>query len=515
LAILVSLAIGLALPGPAGGSDNPYLRPDNALRLAKGLFAALLLWPFLRQRLRTHGDTMVRFAGGMVAGLCLESLAIGVERALFPGLFDFASDYRVVGTFSSMQFGGGHVGAYLAIALPFLVVGLRRPRLGAVLTVLAAAAVTGYALVVTFARTAYVAAVIGMAVAVLSWAVSTARTGGARAAVVILPLLLLAMVGGIVALATFDSKFMESRFGTIARDLGAREANWAGGLAFRDGTVERAVLGMGLGTYPRVALAHSAPTHGPSNIVVKHEGGAPYLSLTARSSFYLVQHVPIDPRLSYRLTVAVRSPDGASKIGVALCENMLLYSENCRGATQDVPAGTAWREVSVVLGVADHDTTILWGLLRRPVILSLFSGVPGSTIELRDVHLIDTRGRDVLANGNFAAGTKRWIATDDDHLVWRIKNQYLMTLFEGGVLGLGAFLLLSGAALYGAIRAARGGDLAAAAVAGSLMAFLCSSAFDALLEAPRIATLFYIVALLGLESLALRADTRPYRGRPG
>ena len=40
ISYLLSIALGLALPGPEGGSDNPYLRPNNALRLAKGFFGA-------------------------------------------------------------------------------------------------------------------------------------------------------------------------------------------------------------------------------------------------------------------------------------------------------------------------------------------------------------------------------------------------------------------------------------------------------------------------------------------
>jgi hypothetical protein len=498
--ILISLAIGLALSGPAGGSDNPYLRPDNALRLAKGLLAALLLWPFLRQRQRTHGDTMLRFAVGMILGLSLETLTVAGERALFPGLLDFASDYRVVGTFSSMHLGGGHIGAYFAMTVPFLVVGLRRPHPTAILAVLGAGLIAAYALVVTFARTAYVAALIGLAVAVLSWVVSRGRTHRVRAAAAILPVVLLVMVGGILGLAILDSTFMESRLGTIERDIGTRETNWTGGLAFRDDTLASMLLGMGLGTYPRVALSASSPTHAPSNFVVKHEGGAAYLSLAARSSFYLVQRVPVVPGLSYGLTLGIRSPGGPSRIGVALCENVLLYSENCHGGTQDVPAGPSWREISIALGAVNPSKSVLWGLVQRPIILSIYDPIPASTIEFRNVRLTDASGHDVLANGDFASGTERWFATADDHLVWRIKNQYLMLLFESGVLGLGAFLLLAAAAMSHAMRAARDGSLAAAAIGGSIVAFLCSGIFDSLLEAPRIATLFYLVVLLGLQS---------------
>jgi len=167
ISYFLSVALGLALPGPEGGSDNPYLRPDNALRLAKGFFTALALLPFLRARMRTRGDTMVWFGTGMAAGLTLVAAAVLAERAVFTGLFDFKPDYRVVGTFSSMDDDSGRVGAYIAMALPFLLVCLVRPRLFTLLAMFGIAIGTGYVLIVTFAPAAYAATLISTLTACL------------------------------------------------------------------------------------------------------------------------------------------------------------------------------------------------------------------------------------------------------------------------------------------------------------------------------------------------------------
>ena len=139
--------------------------------------------------------------------------------------------------------------------------------------------------------------------------------------------------------------------------------------------------------------------------------------------------------------------------------------------------------------------------------MSLFDPVPGSTIEIGHIRMLDPRGRDILANGDFSRGTERWYFTDDQHLIWRIKNQYLMSLFEGGVLGLVSLMLLAGTALAGAVRAMGRGNRMAAPVAASLLAFLCSGVFDYLLEGPRLAALFYIIAFCGLTVVG--AETRP------
>lgn len=97
-----------------------------------------------------------------------------------------------------------------------------------------------------------------------------------------------------------------------------------------------------------------------------------------------------------------------------------------------------------------------------------------------------------------ARGLERWLPTDDDHAIWRIKNQYLMSFFEQGALGLAALLLLAAAALRDAWRAAARGNAMAPALAASIAAVLASSLFDCPLEVPRLAALFYLIAFAAL-----------------
>ena len=139
--------------------------------------------------------------------------------------------------------------------------------------------------------------------------------------------------------------------------------------------------------------------------------------------------------------------------------------------------------------------------------------MPGSTIEIGHIRMFDPQDRNVLANGDFSRGIERWYFTDDQHRIWRIHNQYLMSLFEGGLLGLVSFILLAAAALAGAVRAMAQGNRMAAAVAASLLAFLCSSVFDYLLEAPRLSALFYIVVFTGLTMMTGYEPASPMSAR--
>ena len=497
MSYLASVALGLALPGPEGGSDNPYLRPDNALRLAKGFFTALILLPFLRARTRTHGDALAWLSIGMATGLALVALAVLAERAVFTSPFDFTTSYRVVGTFSSMNIGGGHIGAYIAMALPFLLVCLLRPRPLSLFAMFGTAIGAGYALVVSYARTAYVAALISTLSAGAGWAWAARHRNSGTTSALALSALGLLTIGGILV-AAIRSDFMSERLRTVVFDLGVREENWSSGLVLRGDSRAGVLFGKGLGTYPRIVLASKPGDRFPTNFVVDQDGGYRFLSLHAGLPTYFGQKVPVQPDQQYRLFGAMRSPDGKGVLTLILCEKLLLYSTNCRNTTFRIHTPGRWEDFGAAISSEGLDEETILGWLKRPVELSLFDPVPGSTIEIGHIRMLDPLGHDILANGDFSRGTERWYFTDDQHLIWRIKNQYLMSLFEGGVLALVSLMLLAGTALAGAMRAMGRGSRMAAPVAASLLAFLCSGVFDYLLEGPRLAALFYMIAFYGL-----------------
>jgi hypothetical protein len=477
------------------------LRPDNALRLAKGFFTALALLPFLRARMRTHGDTMVWFGTGMAAGLTLVAAAVLAERAVFTGLFDFKPDYRVVGTFSSMHDDSGHVGAYIAMALPFLLVCLVRPRLFTLLAMFGIAIGAGYVLVVTFAPAAYAATLISTLTAGLGWAWAARHRRSETASALALSALLLPLTIGGIVVAAVSGGFMTEQLRTVASDLADREGNWSGGLALPGSSPATALFGMGLGTYPRIGVARKLDERFPTNFVVAQDGGYHFLSIYTGLPTYLGQKVPVRPDQQYRVFVALRSPDGKGVLSVILCEKMLLYSANCRDTTFRSHLAGTWEDFGAEISIAglDEDATLLW--FKRPVELDLFDPVPGSTIEIGHIRMLDPQGHDILANGDFSQGTERWYFADDVHLIRRIKDQYFMSLFEGGALGLASFVLIAGTALTGAVRAMARGDQMAAAVAAALVAFLFSGVFDYLLEVPRLAALFYLIVFCGLTMM--------------
>jgi hypothetical protein len=340
-------------------------------------------------------------------------------------------------------------------------------------------------LAATLARTGYAAGVVGLAVTGAAWLLRWRIRPGPAAA----GLLPIALV--ILALATVTGfTGMRARFADTATDFTTREGNWRAGLAVREGGILPTLFGMGLGTYQRAMFARS-DVNRPTNVVLRRDGEAMVAVMSLNTPFYLGQKIGVDGtpvriRLQAR---AIGAPDGVS---VSLCDKVLLYSDQCRGAGLALKDPETWQTMDATVETGGLGQAALFGLLHRPVELSIFGG-PGQ-IEVRDVDVTDAAGAPVLANSDFAHGLDRWLITDDSHVSWRMLNVYLMLFFETGIVGVAAYLALAGSALLAGLTGAMRDTVYAAAVTGSIAAFLVSGLFDDVLETPRVATLFFLVA---------------------
>ena len=506
---LFTLAVlrGIWHAGPPGGSDNIYLTGWETVRLALPLLSALVLLPFARARDRVWHDALLCFAFGMVAGLGLLSLVVIAERIAFPGLWDFVADYRVVGSFSSMYIGGGHIGTYIAFAVPFLSVCLLHRRWWSLLLLGVVSVLTAYALLVTFARTAYGAAVVGAVVGaygapVMAWFRPRQASDGRRLAGRLVPVLL----GAVVLSVGLGTAFMSGRMETIPEDFNTRLRNWVGGLAMAEPDLLDLVIGFGLGTYPRVAAAKLPADQGPSNFVLRQDSGAPVLSLQMKLRMYFGQKVFLVPGAPYTLHIRARAPK-PTVFSTVLCEKLALYSFNCGGGRVSLRDAWVWQDDVIPMvapGVLHQD----WrDEDLRPIEFSIAVNNT-EQVEIAQISLTDPNGGEHIANGDFHHGMNRWFFTDDHHWSWRIFDQYLTTLFETGLLGFVAFLLFAGSGFWGAARRMAAGDPMAACVAPALAAIATSGLFDAVLEAPHLAALFYLVALFGLEWLDVAASRK-------
>jgi hypothetical protein len=311
------------------------------------------------------------------------------------------------------------------------------------------------------------------------------------AAIGIVPVVL--VLAALAAVADFTG--MYHRFAESETALATREQNWRAGLAVRDRDIPTDLFGMGLGSYQRVMLSRS-PVNRPSDLVLDRDAAGPYVSMRVETPFYLGQKITVPDSGPWHLTFRSRSPDGMTASAL-ICDKVLLYSDNCQAANSGPGVPNRWTTVRATIPTDGLGRRALFGLLRRPVELSL-SGRIGHRIEVRDISLTDDSGRSMLVNGDFRHGLDRWLFTDDSHVSWRMLSQYLMLWFETGILGLAAFAALTSLTLAGGVRGLAGGSVTGAAVAGAVAGFMISGLFDNVLEAPRVATLLFLVCWCGL-----------------
>ena len=509
---VLATAIGLSRSFGMPPSDNAFLRPDNALRIAKAFAEAVALLPFLRHRERSHGDGISLLGYGMSLGLVVVAAIVGLERILFVPFLDFTATYRVVGPFSSMRTGGGHIGAYAALALPMtLCLPRLRPRSISIFLLPVAMLLGTYIVAVSFARAAYAASAVAIFVSGMGWMWAAWRQHRPLVMGVIPSLLVAGAIPSLLVVITVIvgsmTGGMHQRLMETAQDFVMRRIDRHNGLAIRDMDVLTDIFGMGLGTYERAMLARS-PVDRPSDIVISQDRpNGRYVSLRIETRFYFGQKISVPEAGNLHVSLRARAPDGPAPLEVMVCDKVLLYSDRCRGGTILLERTGVWQPVSITLPISGLGGPGRSGWLHRLVELS-FSGLAGHRIEMAAVSLLDDAGHELVQNGDFDHGLNHWVFTDDTHTAWRMFNEYLMLWFETGALGILTFLALAGVAIAGGVRVAWEGSVTGAAVSGAIVGFLTSCMFDNLFEAPRLATLFFLVCMAGLVLFEERAQSR-------
>lgn len=514
-----ALALFTALwPPPAldATAFSTYASPLNVLRVGKGFGWALLLYVACRRLPQSSAWLLERrVAPGMTLGLAGLVAVVAWERATYPGLLDFAAPYRVTGLFADMHVGGPTIEAYIALSLPFAVFWLwRYPTPARLLMASPLLAGALYALFVTYSRAGYAAVLAGLVVLAVGLAPAGWRRGGRwRFAGVPLVALPLALIVAVTTQAT--EGFLGQRMYRLAGDLEARIGLWQEALAAADGSVATAVLGHGLGAYPRLAQRR-ALLQGeriPENFSHARDGEDAYLRLGPGESLYVAQRVSLARDAGY--SVHVRARRGTSVEAALLlfvCEAHLGASLRCQRQALAVDAPPdRWGHYTAQM----HTGNLGGGpwFARRQLAFSVAQRGAG-LVEVERIRLQHERtGHEPIRNGDFGQGLRHWYYVVDDFSSWRTENQWLETYVEQGIVGAAAFTLL---VLLGSIRLLRrtlAGETTAvpvlAAVTGTLTIGMAATVF----WSPRVATLFWLILLIALRQGYPSPGERP--GRPG
>lgn len=310
--------------------------------------------------------------------------------------------------------------------------------------------------------------------------------------------------------------YMGDRLKSASQDVVDRRSHW-GSLLGLLRSAEQSALGYGLGRTP-AQLALSGQTEmrtGDYRLLDGPEGPAVVLTSGSHMQgwgelFRLSQRIqPVGPA---PLTVKMRvRPLTPLAVHAEVCAKHLIYNGTCRTANRRLTTGLGeWQSVELPLAgeaVGGH------GWPPQLVVFSVAVDAIGGRLEIDEVSLVDAQGQQLLDNGGFTQGLRRWFfSSDRHHMPWHAKNLAVHLWFEQGWLSLallgGATLLALGRATWGRARGHPLAPATSAALVGLVIVGLVDSVFDM----PRISFLTLWVLALAL-SLDNGRTSAPLPGR--
>jgi hypothetical protein len=494
----ISAAIGM-WPFQTFDQDalTSYYGSTNSLHVAKGFAWALALLPMLSAEMRHAERAKRHLVTGMVLGLCSVVAVVVWQRIAMAGLLDFVTDYRIAATFPETHTGGGEAEAYFVMAVPFALAWIAlSPNAVRIALGTALFAAASYALAVTFARAGYLAypvvlLVMGIAVAV-RWLRQRAKSLAGLAMVVVVVLVATAVV-----VPVMGASFMQSRFTAVRDDAAFRAHHWAEAIDMMDAGVKSALFGMGLGSFPRTYLLRNPEGAVPATFSYPRESGNTFVRLGSGVALYLDQRVTAAAGQAYTLSLDLRSPDAKAGVSASLCEKTEQHSFQCKWMGFDVRTpGQKWSHELIEFN-SEHVGAAPW-FLRPPVVLTLQNPRPGTRIDVDNVSLLDSGGRELIANGDFSRSGARWFFTTDNHAQWHIFNLWVHVFFEQGWLGVLALGVAFGTGLARLGVRMWHGDLFSATLLASLCGVLVVGLFNSLLDGPRVEALLFVLLFAAL-----------------
>ncbi|MFT5445091.1 MAG: hypothetical protein ACI9DC_000251 [Gammaproteobacteria bacterium] len=396
----------------------------GSLRTLKGFVCGVLLFAPMREALGRSPSGYALLAAGVLLGLFAESLALGVERILFTGLWDFDVPFRVTGTFSSLHTGGQHRDACLAMTMPFIALSMMVSHdsrtlnrvlalLGFMLFVL-----TVYAVLVTVSRGLIVAVMVCcfiLAVGGTRVRHSLRRTRVAGSHVLVTSVLLLAMLG-----ASFNfvlgGPYFSHRFANVSVDFSLRSAHWRHVLSMTGTSTLQRLFGSGLASYAPTYARAGSVTNRLATFVLRNEEGEHSIRLRGGHPVYFEQRLDVAPHTPYRSSIDLVTSHHNTILVALLCEKSLRYSARCaRTAVGPVPVPVSGQRFSVdnfihSRQVGDTRGERLAAFVQRPVTLALLVPRQEDVADIDNVKLLAPDGTVLIHNGDFEAGTERWFS---------------------------------------------------------------------------------------------------------
>jgi hypothetical protein len=445
----------------------------------------------------------------MLLGTAATVLAVVWERFRFSGIFEFASDFRVTATFSGMHNGGNDLEAFLVLAQPFIVAAMIFYRSWPVLLGgIGLFLLSTYALFVTYSR----AGLLALGVNVVCLAIGLVVSFRRRTAFLNFRALTIgvALAGAVLLLVStvVGGRYFQARLDRAKRDWDYRVMQSQKTVEMMQPDLITTLFGMGLGRFPITVYERNPLKNRPAAYRFESERNNRFLRLFPGNRLYFGQWVgSIKPFDIYQLSFTARA-HGQGTLSVYLCEKTLQYSFQCASKAFDLTSGDSWSEqkAEIDAGLVGAKQESGGWLSIRPVEFALSNSSKDAVFDVDHLRLRDAAGTDLLTNGDFERGIDRWFFTVDDHVPWQNWNHWVHLYFEQGWLGVLAFLFFT---IFLFVRLAGqiiGGNWLAAVAFAAASSFLTVGIFGYLFDTPRMALIYFLIALIFGRGLSAEGD---------
>jgi hypothetical protein len=364
---------------------------------------------------------------------------------------------------------------------------------------------------VTYSRAGLLGLAVGLLV--MSSAVLLARSSGygtgpasslsVRAALAALPL----VIAGTMAYTLIGNGQVAERWSALERGVQGRVDHWQAAmrLAQNGGST---LWGRGLGAFAEdfryVAAARGDVV--PENFEFIEHGSFGALRLGAGGPLYINQRLRVPRDEVYRLSLEVRGAEG-SHLDAYVCEKPVRHSFTCRSKRFELEGGSSFSSVDWSFDLSGFDQGITG--FKRGLVLSLaHAGGTERLVDIDSVQLLDSSGRGYLRNPDFMEAGQNWYFTTDNLWPYRTENQWLEVYYDQGLFGVVVFSLFLLAVVAMLIRRLVQGDTLVATCLAALLGVLAVGFFHTIFFNPKIALVFYLVALLGAGHIDRVAGNR-------
>ena len=405
--------------------------------------------------------------------------------------------YRVTGSFASMHTGGSHIDSYLVTMLPFIAIPfLLKNKIsnfifygGLLLLVL-------YTIFVTYSRGPYFIAA-GVGILLVSGLVVSSHRKVKKRFIIPMSLGLVSLAGAWIALPMFYETILSNRLENFDKGQQTRLSHWTSTLQDTNVKLADLLFGLGPGSFPR--NLYITKTVNAKNIAVHNlvsEGDNTFLSMYSGDNIYTSQFITLNPNEKYRLRFKVRSSGERAGVVLPLCERWITDSFRCDwiGLSIKVPPGE-WVEVlwDIDMGPFQESLSRFDDIIRRPVALSLYTAHREGPVDIDDLAILDSSGRNLLTNGNFERGKDHWFFVVDNHLLWHTKNLAVNVIYDLGILGLVFIVGMLLLAIVRLIRMIKSGEQLAAVFLASISGYLGIGIVGSLFDVPQLSFLLFFM----------------------